>query len=50
MDKFENLASMSPSDFPSFMTIRNLIMLVDASLSCPFFKRDSEGKIKGQTA
>lgn len=47
MDKYENLNSMSPSDFPAFMTIRNLIMLIDASLSYPFFKRNKEGKIRG---
>ncbi|EAR98741.2 UvrD/REP helicase amine-terminal domain protein (macronuclear) [Tetrahymena thermophila SB210] len=50
MDKYENLSNMSPQDFPAFMTVRNLIMLIDASLSYPFFKRNKEGKIKGQTA
>lgn len=49
MDRFENLGSMSPSDFPAFMTIRNLIMLTDASLKYPFFKRNKDGRIKGQT-
>lgn len=49
MDKYENLGSMAPSDFPAFMTIRNLIMLVDASLRYPFFARNKDGKIKGQT-
>lgn len=47
MDRFENLGSMAPSDFPAFMTIRNLIMLTDASLKYPFFKRNKDGKIKG---
>ncbi|KAL4461532.1 hypothetical protein ABPG74_016156 [Tetrahymena malaccensis] len=50
MDKYENLSSMAPQDFPAFMTVRNLIMLIDASLTYPFFKRNKEGKIKGQTA
>ena len=40
---------MNPSDFPAFMTVRNLIMMVDASIPYPFFKRNRDGKIKGQT-
>lgn len=49
MEKFENLNDMENSDFPAFMTIRNLIMLVDSSLKYPFFKRNKEGKVRGQT-
>ncbi|EGR28631.1 lupus brain antigen 1, putative [Ichthyophthirius multifiliis] len=46
-EQFDNLKSMKPYDFPSFMTIRNLIMIIDGSLKFPFFQRNLQGRLKG---
>lgn len=47
LDKFDSFRKMKDSDFPAFFTIRKLIMLVDGSLTNPFFARNLDSKIIG---
>jgi hypothetical protein len=38
---------MKDKDFPAFLTIKKLILLVDGSLHKPFFSRTGDNKIVG---
>ena len=41
-EKFDDFQN---DDFPVFLTSKKLLMMIDASLPNPFFKRDSSGKL-----
>lgn len=41
-EKFDDFHN---DDFPVFLTSKKLLMMIDASLPNPFFKRDSSGKL-----
>lgn len=38
---------MKDKDFPAFLTIKKLILLIDGSLINPFFSRSKDNKIIG---
>lgn len=39
MDKFVSLADIRDGDFPAFLTIRKLILMIDGAMVRPFFSR-----------
>ncbi|CAD8167125.1 unnamed protein product [Paramecium pentaurelia] len=45
LNAFHSFADMQDSDFPAFLTIKKLVLLIDGSLSNPFFSRTQDNKI-----
>ncbi|CAD8176793.1 unnamed protein product [Paramecium octaurelia] len=45
LNAFHSFADMQDSDFPAFLTIKKLVLLIDGSLANPFFSRTQENKI-----
>ncbi|CAD8075657.1 unnamed protein product [Paramecium sonneborni] len=45
LNAFHSFADMKDSDFPAFLTIKKLVLLVDGSLAKPFFSRTQDNKI-----
>ncbi|CAD8130609.1 unnamed protein product [Paramecium sonneborni] len=45
LNAFHSFADMKDSDFPAFLTIKKLVLLVDGSLAKPFFSRTQDKKI-----
>jgi hypothetical protein len=41
------MSQLKQSDYPLFLTVKRLILMLDASTWYPFFSRDSEGKQVG---
>ncbi|CAD8087866.1 unnamed protein product [Paramecium sonneborni] len=44
LNAFHSFADMKDSDFPAFLTIKKLVLLVDGSLAKPFFSRTQDNK------
>lgn len=47
MLKYTSMNEMKEEDFPAFLTIRNLLIMVDGALARPFFTRNKENQIIG---
>jgi hypothetical protein len=39
MEKFVSLADLTDKEFPAFLTIRKLILMIDGAMIKPFFSR-----------
>ena len=44
------MGQVREEDFPLFLTIRRLILMIDGSLTRPFFARDLNNKIIGMSS
>jgi hypothetical protein len=47
MDKFVSLADIRDNDFPAFLTIRKLILMIDGAMVRPFFSRAMNRQVVG---
>lgn len=47
MNRYQVLDNIDEHDFPLFLTVRRLIMMIDGTLSRPFFARNLDGHIVG---
>ncbi|CAD8065005.1 unnamed protein product [Paramecium primaurelia] len=45
LNAFHSFADMKDQDFPAFLTIKKLVLLIDGSLAKPFFSRTQDNKI-----
>lgn len=47
MDKFVSLADIKDNEFPAFLTIRKLILMIDGAMVRPFFSRNVSKQVVG---
>ena len=47
MQKYTSLNQLTEENFPAFLTIKSLILMIDGCLTKPFFARNKEGQIIG---
>jgi len=47
MNRYQSLDGIDEHDFPLFLTVRRLVMMIDGTLARPFFSRNLDGKIVG---
>jgi hypothetical protein len=45
--KFNSINELTEDDFPNFQSLKNLLIMIDGSLTVPFFKRDLKNNIIG---
>ncbi|CAK74855.1 unnamed protein product (macronuclear) [Paramecium tetraurelia] len=45
LNAFHSFADMKDSDFPAFLTIKKLVLLIDGSIAKPFFSRTQDNKV-----
>lgn len=48
VNKFSSLNDLEETDFPGFFTVRALIMMLDGTLTKPFFVRNQNHQVVGQ--
>jgi hypothetical protein len=47
MEKFVSLADLKDGEFPAFLTIRKLILMIDGAMAKPFFHRNHNNQTEG---
>ena len=47
MDKYASLADLKDEEYPAFLTIRKLILMIDGAMTRPFFSRAQNKKVVG---